>query len=199
MKRYTVGLITILILGVRSVEAQIPYCGSGSSALALVQSTCRLFSALPGQAFQIFGGMFRFTPQADGGGDGGGDGEGTEVMGEGTEVAAVVVPVMEAEVLATAAGRDKGMAETAVEMATGPAEMPVTREIRETLGMPAILEIRATVIVRLQTTDEAPPDPPAVTDPANPNDIADVPTNDPALGLRGPGSPGAGGNLNTAP
>jgi hypothetical protein len=76
MRGYTLGVIAVLILGGRSVEAQVCSCGSNPSCSVLFQNTSRsLFCALFGQVFQHLEKTFLFVPLADGG-DGGGDGGG---------------------------------------------------------------------------------------------------------------------------
>jgi hypothetical protein len=76
VKYNTLRLIAILILGVRSAEAQVPCCGSGSNYLVLVQNSCRMvLCSLFDRTFGHFGGRFPFAPRADGGGDGGGGGD----------------------------------------------------------------------------------------------------------------------------
>jgi hypothetical protein len=165
MTKYTIGWIAILIFAGRSVEAQMPYGGRNGSCPALFPSSYRaLVCALSGQVLERLRGMFLFIPQADGGGDGGGDGgDGGDGTGAGD---------------GTGDSGDSGDGD-------GPSGETGTVGAPGDQGDPG-------------NNDDA-TDPSAVTDPTSPttvtaidNTVADVPTNDPALGLRGPGSPGTG-------
>src|ERR1700719_2297592 len=79
---FLLSLTAVLIFGSRSVATPIPANGSGSSCLALFQSTCRtVICALPQRIVVCFGGPSVFAPQADGGGDGGDDGGGGDGSG----------------------------------------------------------------------------------------------------------------------
>ena len=165
MRGYTVGLIAVLIFVTQSVEAQVPYSGNSLSCLALVQSKYRaVLCALSREFFEQFGETLRFIPQTDGGGDGGdGAGDGGTGSGGGSD-----------------GGASDGTGDAGAESGNGDGPSGDTG----TVGDPGDTDDAAS------NDAQAPADPAAVANPSDPTDIADVPTNDPALGLRGPGSPG---------
>lgn len=163
------SLTAVLILGSRSVAAPIPANGSGSSCLTLFQSTCRtLVCALSRRIVECFGGTSVFAPQADGGGDGGGDGGSGGGDGGGGDGGA-----------GNGGGNSGGVGgDTSGNGDDSNGENGTVAD-QSDLGNPG------------NNNDVA--DPSALSDPttvAN-NTVVDVPTNDPALGLRGPGSPGS--------
>ena len=83
MRRFTIGLVAILILLARSVEAETPYLGWSFSCPNLLRTTYRaLVSAFSLRVAESLKGTRFFAPQADGGGEAeayggdGGDGSG---------------------------------------------------------------------------------------------------------------------------
>jgi hypothetical protein len=186
--RLIVGL-TILLLGGRIAEFPTPPFGNRSN-LAPLQSACRaLLSVLSGPVLERLGGTLLFSPQVDGGGDGGGgdggggdggdggDGAGTSGGGDGNGGAGTSSD--------GSTGGDSGTGEgnsgDSDSNGDGPGADPGAVGAPGDPGDPG-------------STGDAP----AATDPSDPTTVsaidnteADVPTNDPALGLRGPGSSGA--------
>jgi hypothetical protein len=162
MRRFTIGLVAILILFVRSVETETPCLGWGLSP-NLFRTTYRaLVSAF---SWRVAGSLKVprfFAPQADGGGDGGGGDGGGGDGGDGS-------------------GGDGGAGDSGGD---GDAATGNAGAVGDP-GDPGNSD---------NATDTSPASDP--TDPSTvsaiDNTVPDVPTNDPALGLRGPGSPGAG-------
>ena len=190
MMRLTVAL-TILLLGGRGAEFQtLPF--GGRSNLARLQSACRaVLGVLSGPFLERLGGTLLFSPQVDGGGDGGGgdggggdgdggDGAGTSGGADGNGGAGTSGD--------GSTGGDTGTGEgnsgDSDSNGDGPGADPGAVGAPGDQGDPGSTEDAPA------NEAEAPPDPSAVTSVANPDDVADVPTNDPALGLRGPGSSG---------
>jgi hypothetical protein len=159
------GLIAVLILVVRSTEAQIPGSGSNSSCLDFVQKTYQIIlGALSEKAFEHFGETFPFIPRADGGDGSGGDGSGGDGTGDSGD-----------------GNGDGPSGDTGAVGNEGDPGSQGDQGNQGDQGDPG------------EQGDPAQTDP--TTDPANLSTVAnpnDVPTDDPALGLRGPGSPGAG-------
>jgi hypothetical protein len=190
--RFTVAF-TILILGGRIAESQRPPFGD-LSTLAPLQSACRaLLGALSGPVLERLGGtLLLFSPQVDGGGDGGGGdgGDGGDGgAGDGSGGAGTSGDGSTGGDSGTGAG-NSGDSDSDSD---GPGADPGSVGAPGDQGDPGNTEDAPA------NDAEAPPDPPAVTDPTDPPAIStinaeppSVPTNDPALGLRGPGSSGTG-------
>jgi hypothetical protein len=174
MRFHVFGLIAALILGVRSIDAQIPGSGSSSSCLDLVRKTYQLLEALSGRTFEHFGETFPFIPRSDGGDGGGGDGSGGDGSGgDGT-------------------GGD-GTGDSGDGNGDGPSGDTGTVGNQGDPGSQGDQGDPGSQGDPGEQGDPAQTDP--TTTPANLSTVAnpnDVPTDDPALGLRGPGSPGAG-------
>jgi hypothetical protein len=127
---------------------------------------CSLFD----RTFGHFGGGFPFAPRADGGGDGGGgDGGGDGGSSDGGD-----------------GGGDAGGS-----TGDGSGEGEGNSANSEGPGGDTGADDASAA-----DDAQANSDPSAVTNSTDPSDIADVPTNDPALGLRGPGSPSGGSSEN---
>jgi hypothetical protein len=170
MRRYTIGLIAALVFVVRPVEAQAPDCGRSLNYPELFRTTYKaLVSALSRRIAECMEGTLLFAPRTDGGGDGGGGDGGGGGGGDGS-------------------GSDGGAGDSggdgSGDSTTGDGPSGDTGTVGDPgdQGDPG------------NNDDAAQADP--TTDPANVSAIAnpnDVPTDDPALGLRGPGSPGGNG------
>jgi hypothetical protein len=187
MMRLTVAL-TILLLGGRGAEFQtLPF--GGRSNLARLQSACRAaLGVLSGPVLERLGGTLLFSPQVDGGGDGGG-GDGGGGDGDGGDGAG------------TSGGADgnggagtSGDGSTGGDTGTGEGNSGDSDSNGDGPGA----DPGAVGAPGDQGDPGSTEDAPATTDPSDPTTVsaidnteADVPTNDPALGLRGPGSSGA--------
>jgi hypothetical protein len=178
-RRHALALIVALILSARSTEAQFPFGGSGSPYLALYRGVCRtLFPALYGRRAERLETAFRFNPQADGGGDGGGDGgDGGGDGGSGGDGGG------------GSGGGDGGAGgDTSGTGGGDDGDGDGSTGDAGDQGDPGDNDAAA-------TEPSAPADPTSA--PTGPVDVA---TDDSALGLRGPGSPGGpGANNATAP
>jgi hypothetical protein len=192
MMRLTVAL-TILLLGGRGAEFQtLPF--GGRSNLARLQSACRAaLGVLSGPVLERLGGTLLFSPQVDGGGDGGG-GDGGGGDGDGGDGAG------------TSGGADgnggagtSGDGSTGGDTGTGEGNSGDSDSNGDGPGAdPGDQGDPGSTEDAPANEAEAPPDPSAATDPTDPSTVStinaeppSVPTNDPALGLRGPGSSGA--------
>jgi hypothetical protein len=181
-----IAALTILLLGARIAEFPTLPFGNRSN-LDPWQSACRaLLSVLSGPVLERLGGTLLFSPQVDGGGDGGGgdggggdggDGAGTSGGGDGNGGAGTSSDGS----TDGDSGTGEGNSGDSDSNGDSPGADPGAVGAPGDPGDPGNTEDAA----------EAPPDPSAVTSVANPDDVADVPTNDPALGLRGPGSSGS--------
>ena len=162
MRRLTIGLIAILILFVRSVEAETPYFGWGSGYPSLFRTTWReVVDAFARQVAKCLEEKSVFSPQIDGGGDGGGDGSGGGggAGDSGGDAGG-----------GSGDGDGNGDASTGDTGAVGDPGDPGNDDA------------------------QAPADPDAVSNATDPSDVADVPTDDPALGLHGGPDPGVAEN-----
>lgn len=209
--------IAILMLGARTAGSETSPWGD-SSALAPFQSACRaLLGVLSGPVLERVAGTFLFSPQADGGGDGGdggggGDGTGSGGTGDGAGGTGTGGTGDGATGTGTGGtGDGTGGAGTSSDGSTsadsgtgdgnsgegdsngdGPSTDPGA------VGAPGDQSDPGNANDAPADDAEAPADPSAVTSVDNPDDVADVPTNDPALGLRGPGSSANGPENSTA-
>jgi hypothetical protein len=174
---YGLGLIAALILSVCSIEREALHHVSGSDCAAALHQICG--RVVPGRFLETLERLraaFLFNPRADGGGagdgggsDGGGasDGSGGDGSGDGEGNG----------------GGDGGTGDTGAATAGAPGDSGDAGD----QGDPGNDDAAAV------SNDNNAADP---SDPADPNAMAnpdDVPTNDPALGLRGPGSASGGG------
>lgn len=177
MRRYIIVLGAVLLLGSRSVATQISASESGSTCLAFFQSTCRtLVCALSRGIVEPFRGTLLFAPRADGGGDGGGDGSGgSDGGGDGS---------------GGNGGASDGGGDSGGDGGNGAGNGDGTGTDTGTVGDPGDPG-------SLGNNNDA-AEPSALSDPTTvaDNAVVDVPTNDPALGLRGPGSPGSDVTVN---
>jgi hypothetical protein len=179
MRGRVFGLIAVLILGVPSIEAQVPGSGSSSSGLDLVQKTYQLLCALSGKFAEHFGATFSFIPRADGGDGSGGDGSGGDGTGgdgsggDGTGDS----------------GDGNGDGPSGDTGGVGSQGDPGSQGDQ---GDPGEQGDPANDVGALPNDAQAPADPAALAIPSDPSSVGDIATNDPALGLRGPGSPGFG-------
>ncbi len=168
MRRCIIILSAVLLLGSRSVATQIPASESGSTYLALFESTCRtLVCALSRRIAERFGGTSVFAPQSDGGGDGGGDGSGgSDGGGDGSD---------------GNGGASDGGGDSGGDSGNGAGNDDGTGTDTGTVGDMGDQSDAAATTLGDPTND-------AVTDPAA------IAIDDPAQSLRGPGSPGSGDN-----
>jgi hypothetical protein len=166
MRRFTIELVAILILFVRSVEAETPGLGWGSGYPNLFRITCRaLIGAFAWQVVESLEGKPVFAPQADGGGDGGG-GDG----GDGS-------------------GGDGGSGDSGGDAGGGGGD-------GDGNGDAATGDTGAVGDQGDPGNDDDASEPSTLSDPTtvDNNDVVDVPTNDPSLGLHGPNSLAADDN-----
>jgi hypothetical protein len=190
MRFHVFGLIAVLIFGVRSVEAQIPGSGSSSSCLGLVRKTYQLLGAISGKTFEHFEETFPFIPRADGGDGGGSDGSGGDGSG------------------GDGSGGDGSDGDGTGDSGDGNGDGPSgdTGTVgnqgdpgsQGDQGDPGNQGDPANDVGATPNDAQAPADPAALAIPSDPSSVPDVATNDPALGLRGPGSPGSG-DINNEP
>jgi hypothetical protein len=156
-------MIAILILFVRSVDAETPRLGWRPSYPNLFRTTCRaLVGEFARRVIESLEGTAISALQADGGGDGdGGDGGGGGAGDSSGD-----------------AGGDSGDGDGNGDTAAGDAGAVGDQ------GDPG--------------NDDDASEPSALSDPTtvDNNAVVDVPTNDPALGLRGPNPQGADGTAN---
>jgi hypothetical protein len=168
MRRFTIGLVAILILFVRSVEAEAPGLGWDSGYPNLFRIACRaLIGAFARQVVESLVGKPVFARQADGGGDGGG-GDG----GDGS-------------------GGDGGSGDSGGDAGGGGGD-------GDGNGDAAAGDAGAVGDPGDPANSDNATDTSAASDPSDPSTVdamdnaePDVPTNDPALGLRGPSPSGS--------
>jgi hypothetical protein len=178
MKLHCLGFIAALVLCARLVEPQGLAPGNVWGCPALVQgSYSALVCAASSQFFRWFEGTFLFHPQADGsgGGDGGGSGDGGGDGGGSGDGGA------------SGDGSGTGEGDSGNGDGTGDAAAAVGAQGDQ--GDPGNSDDAAPS----ENTEEAPADPIDVT-----NSVFALPNNDPSESLRGPGSPGNGGSVNSA-
>jgi hypothetical protein len=183
MRFHLFGLIAVLILGVRSIEAQIPGSGSSSSCLDLVRKTYQLLGALSGRTFEHFGETFPFIPRSDGGDGGGGDGSGGD--GSGGDGSG-----------GDGSGGD-GSGDSGDGNGDGPSGDTGTVGNQGDTGSQGDQGDPGN---QGDPGEQGDPTAIAQSDPANDSltDPASLSINDPAQTLRGPGSPGSGDENATA-
>ena len=175
MRFHVFGLIAVLILVVRSTEAKIPGSGSNSSCLDFVQKTYQILGALSEKAFEHFGETFPFIPRADGGDGSGGDGSG----GDGT-------------------GGDGSGGDGTGDSGDGNGDGPSgdTGAVGNQ-GDPGSQGDPGDQGNQGDPSNDNNADPSPINAPTVPaNTVVDAANNDPALGLRGPGSPGTDAIVN---
>jgi hypothetical protein len=204
-------VIAVLFLGGRITEPQTFSSGSNLTIAELHSAGKSLLCVLSRHILECVAGTFQFSPQADGGGDGGDGSGGSDGTGSGSDGAAGGSDGADSGSDGTGSGSDgaaDGAAGTgasddgSADGVSGTAEGNSGNSDSDADGPSAD---SGTVGAPGDQGDPGDPgntddaaDPAAVTDPTDPSTVssldnteADVPTNDPALGLRGPGSSGA--------
>jgi hypothetical protein len=195
-----IAALTILLLGARIAEFPTLPFGNRSN-LDPWQSACRaLLSVLSGPVLERLGGTQLFSPQVDGGGDGGGgdggggdggDGAGTSGGGDGNGGAGTSSDGSTDGDSGTGEGNSGDSDSNGDSPGADPGAVGAPGDPGDPDDAPA--NAPSTVSVTSPSDIGAPAQSNPTTDPSDLSSVAnpnDVPTDDPGLGLRGPGSSG---------